>query len=57
MKKLKGFTLIETMIYTALFSIIIGGGIVSAYQIITSTQGSSNQLISEQEADFLMRKK
>lgn len=52
----KGFTLIETIIYLALFSIIIGGVLVSAYQIIqASTQSQENALIQE-EGHFLVAK-
>ncbi|MDP3741157.1 MAG: prepilin-type N-terminal cleavage/methylation domain-containing protein [bacterium] len=52
----KGFTLIETLIYLALFSIIIGGVLVSAYQIIqASTQSQENALVQE-EGHFLVAK-
>lgn len=52
----KGSTLIETLIYLALFAIIIGGVLVSAYQIIeASTQSQENALIQE-EGHFLVAK-
>lgn len=55
-KSARGFTLIETIIYLALFSIIIGGVLVSAYQIIqASTQSQENALVQE-EVQFLMGK-
>ena len=54
--KKNGSTLIETLIYLALFSIIIGGVLVSAYQIIeASTQSQENALIQE-EGHFLVAK-
>ncbi len=52
----KGFTLIESLLYIALFTIIIGGGLLSAYQIIQSADGSYNHIILQQEANFLFRK-
>ncbi len=52
----KGFTLIETIMYLALFAIIIGGGMVAAYQIIQSAATGTNHVIMEEEANFLLRK-
>jgi prepilin-type N-terminal cleavage/methylation domain-containing protein len=52
----KGFTLIESLIYLALFTIIIGGGLVSVYQIIQSTNANKNHIILQEEANFLFRK-
>jgi len=52
----KGFTLIETLIYLALFTIIIGGGMVATYQIIQSSAAGTNHVIMEEEANFLLRK-
>jgi len=51
-----GFTLIETIIYLALFTIIIGGGMVATYQIIESVKASHNHVILQGEANFLFRK-
>lgn len=51
-----GFTLIETLVYIALFTIIIGGGMVAVYQIIESTNASYNHVILQEEANFLFRK-
>ncbi len=56
MKKQKGFTLVETLLYIALFTIIIGGGIVAVYQIIQSTEASYSHVILQEEANFLFRK-
>lgn len=51
-----GFTLIEALVYIALFAIIIGGGMVAVYQIIESTNASYNHVILQEEANFLFRK-
>lgn len=55
-KKQSGFTLIETLIYIVLFTMIIGGGMVAAYQIIQATSGGTNHVVMEEEANFLLRK-
>ena len=51
-----GFTLIETIIYIALFTIVIGGGMVAAHQIVEGTNASYNHIILQEEANFLFRK-
>lgn len=59
MKKLKkqsGFTLIETMIYIALFSIIIGGSVITFYSIIENSNKTQAQVILQEEANFIFRK-
>jgi len=56
MKNTPGFTLIETIIYLALFSVIIGGGMVAAYQIAANTEANYNHIILEEESNFLLRK-
>ncbi len=52
----KGFTLIETLIYITLFTIVIGGGMVAAYQIIQAANASQNYIALQEEANFLLRK-
>ena len=52
----RGFTLVEALIYIALFVLIIGGGFVGAYQIIEGTQQIERKTIIEAEANFLLRK-
>ena len=54
--KNRGFTLIETIIYLALFAIIIGGGLVASYQIIQGTDAAFGHIILQGEANFLFRK-
>lgn len=55
-RSLTGFTLIEALLYIALFAIVIGGGMVATYQIIQATDASINQTILQEEANFLLRK-
>lgn len=52
----RGFTLIETMIYVALFVIIIGGGFVGAYQVISSSDYANRQSVIDEEGNFVIRK-
>lgn len=56
MKQQPGFTLIETIIYLALFAMIIGGGMLAAYQIIQDTDATQNHIVLQEEANFLFRK-
>lgn len=56
MKLNKGFTLIEILIYLALFSIIIGGVLVTAYQVIEASHKTASRVVIEEEANFLLRK-
>jgi hypothetical protein len=53
---MKGLTLIETIIYTALISIIIAGALVTVYQVLESSSALYNKIITEQESNFLLRK-
>lgn len=53
---MKGFTLIETLIYAALISIMIGFSLTAAYQIIDSSESLNKKIVVEEEANFLLRK-
>jgi len=55
-EKITGFTLIEVIIYLALFSIIIGGAMAGVYQLIQSSDANAQKIIVEQEGNFLLRK-
>lgn len=55
-KNNRGFTLIETIIYTALFSVIISLVIGAVYQIIEGSDDLQKNIIRDAEAHFLMRK-
>lgn len=52
----KGFTLIETIIYIALFSVLITGGFIACYQIISSNDSLNQKVRTEAEGNFVMRK-
>jgi len=54
--KNRGFTLIETMIYIALFSILIGTGFVTAFQLIDSSDKLSTKTVTAEEGNFVSRK-
>lgn len=59
MKKISrqsGFTLVETMIYVALFAIIMAGAIVSIYGIIGSSARNQTKAMAEEEGSFLLGK-
>jgi Tfp pilus assembly protein PilW len=51
-----GTTLIEVIIYLALFTIIIGGSLVSVHQIIESTNKLQSKVVLQEEANFILRK-
>lgn len=51
-----GFTLIETLLYIAIFSVILVAGIVGAYNIIEGTTRFNRRVLVEAEANFLLRK-
>jgi prepilin-type N-terminal cleavage/methylation domain-containing protein len=55
-KHKKGFTLIEVIIYIALFSILLGTGFAAAYQLITGSSSLSAKNITVEEGDFILRK-
>lgn len=54
--KLKAFTLIEILIYSALIAMIISGSLIAVYQIIEGSNSIQNKIIIEQEANFLLSK-
>ncbi len=55
-KKMNGFTLVETVIYLALFGIMFTGAVTVAYS--TAELGKRNQAVAmvQQEGDFLVAK-
>ncbi len=56
-KKYKtGFTLIEILVYLCLFSILFGGAVVSAYNLIDGNARSQTEIIIQNEGDFLIAK-
>lgn len=52
----RGVTLIELVVYIALFSLIIGGAVVAAYQIFESSGRSQTHAMVQEEGDFLLAK-
>ncbi len=52
----KGSTLIETIIYVAIFSVIIGGALVGAYNLIDGSKRNLDVAKIEEEGTFLNRK-
>lgn len=52
----KGFTLIETLIYSMLVSLIIGGILVSIYEMIQGSVTLNARIVAEEEVNFIFRK-
>lgn len=55
-KKKLGFTLIETLIYLALFGILIAGIGVATYAIIEASGRDQTRITAQEEANFLLGK-
>lgn len=55
-KTQKGITLIETVIYLGLLTLIIGSGTVAAYDIINSSEAIRSRTIVQEEGNFLLGK-
>ena len=56
MKTLRGFTLIETLIYIGLFAVIMSLTVVMLYQIIANQDRNRGAIEVEEEANFVMGK-
>lgn len=56
LKTREGFTLIETVIYIALFALIMSGTLVSIYGIIGSSIKNQTRAMLESEGSFLIGK-
>ncbi len=52
----QGFVLIEMIVYTALFTIIMGGLVVTAYQLSESTTELEGRTAVQEELNFVTRK-
>lgn len=52
----RGFTLIEAIIYIALFSIIMTAGFVTAFQLMQGSGTISSKVVVQEEANFALRK-
>lgn len=55
-KNKKGFTLIETLIYIALLTIMIGGSLAVSYQILSGNTRDDSAITIQKEANFVIRK-
>ncbi len=56
MKTNKGFTLIETVIYIALLSLLLGTAFTTAFQLMQGTDTLNTKIRVEEEGNFVMRK-
>ena len=52
----KGFTLVETLVYLALYAILVGGALAAAYSIFESQARNETAAIIEEEGVFLIGK-
>ena len=52
----KGFTLIEVIIYIALFTILMGTAFVTAFELIDGSNKLNQKNTTEEEGNFVMRK-
>ena len=52
----KGFTLIETLLYLALYAIIVGGAVATAYAIAAGENMTKVQINLLQEGNFILMK-
>ncbi|KND51768.1 MAG: hypothetical protein ABA06_00710 [Parcubacteria bacterium C7867-001] len=53
---MKGFTLLETLVYIALFTILIGGAVVGAYNLFEAAERGGTRVMLQEETDFLIAK-
>jgi len=56
LKPSKGMTLIETLIYAALVSIVIGMIVVVAFQVMQGSSNLGDKIFLEEEANFILKK-
>lgn len=53
---MRGFTLIETLVYIALLSIIMGGALTAVYGLIEGSQKINTRTTIQEEGNFVLRK-
>jgi prepilin-type N-terminal cleavage/methylation domain-containing protein len=56
MKKQKGFTLIEVLVYLGLFAILMTGLVATAFSIFESSDRDQTRVLMQGEGDFLIAK-
>jgi len=54
--KAAGFTMIEILIYLALFGIMLGGAVLAAYSLLESSGRNQARAVLQEEGDFLVNK-
>jgi prepilin-type N-terminal cleavage/methylation domain-containing protein len=54
--KNRGFTLIEIIIYTALFSIMMGGLVVTVFELMQNSEKLSGNDTAQEEINFVLKK-
>jgi len=54
--QMQGTTLIEALVYLALFSILMGGSVAAAYGMFESSDRNQTKILLQQEGDFLIAK-
>ncbi len=52
----RGLTLIEVIVYIALFSIVLSGAVLSAYHMIESSGRTSDKVAFDEDLNFIRRK-
>ena len=52
----RGFTLVEVLVYIVLFSMLMTGAVVSAFELLQSGQRQDISFAAQQEGTFLNRK-
>lgn len=52
----RGFTLIETLVYIALFALIIGGFVAASYMLFETSDRNQTKAMMQQEGNFLIAK-
>ena len=55
-RKNPGFTLLETVLYLALFAIVMGGSLAVAYQLSVSSGQIKQKIVVVQEGNFILQK-
>src|SRR5581483_3447430 len=55
-KSAPGFTLIEVVVYLALFAILFGGAVLAAYNIVESSGRNQSKADIQQEGEFIIGK-
>src|SRR6185369_10783091 len=51
-----GFTLIEMLVYLALLSLLMGGVLMTVYQLLSDAGGTRVKVSTDEEANFVLRK-